>query len=448
MKAKKPSFVYLVAAIALSVFFAIVFYPGWMSNDSCVQYAQSLTGHYNSKDPFMMAWWWRCLNFLHKGPGLFLIQNQLCYWLGLGLIALHVHRKIGYAALLVLFAGLFPSAIIITAQIWKDVVFTSLAVLSLGMILYFYDYGVRLVWQIALILPVFVLAYGCKPNGLPVVVFLVVVWMFRYASGIGRKVRVVSACGLMVVIMALPPCLGSLLSVERVSAMQYIQSHDLLAMGIMEGRLLLPDWMVARTGITVKTAPQFHYTGGNNLFFYNTKAGDLTSHDSLEIEALHDKWLFAISRYPMTYFKMRWKYFVSLIRFGWNKPGWIVEEGSMPNDWGIGYKSNFISRALLWTTKKLPCLYLPWIYLLLSALMTLPAVFFRDELWRLILIVGICGALFSSPHYFVGPDADFRYLHFPVVCMLIQFAVLGGMLLKRAMCLANRHREQVRDCLS
>lgn len=445
MKVKKTSFVYLIAAAVLAAVFIIAFYPGWMSVDSCVQYAQSLTGHYCSVTPVMMSWWWRGLNYLHEGPGLFLIQNQLCYWLGLGLIARHVHRKIGYAALLVLFAGLFPPAIIITAQIWKDVVFTSLAVLGLGMILCFYDLGVKLVWQIASILPVLVLAYGCKPNGLPVVVFLVVVWMFRYSSGICRKMRMVLACCLTVVILSAPPCLVSSLSVDRVSMMQYIQSHDLLGMGILEGRLLLPDWMIARTGVTVETAHKIHYPGGNNIFFYQTKGGNLMSYNPEEIGALHEKWLLAILRYPMTYLKVRWRYFVELLRLGSDRPCWIVEEGSVSNDWGIGYKSNYISRALLWTTKKLPWLYLPWIYLLLSALMTLSAVFFRDELWRFILIVGICGALFSSPHYFVGPAEDFRYLHFSVVCMLIQFTVLGGMLLERAIRLANRHREEVRD---
>lgn len=447
MKVKTESCIYFIAASVLAVVFVIAFYPGWMSVDSCTQYAQSLTGRYCSITPVMMSWWWRCLNYLHKGPELFLLQNQVCYWFGLGLIAWYVHRRVGFVALLVLLAGLFPSAIIITAQIWKDVVFTSLTVLSLGMILCFSDLKIRLIWQILFVVPTLVLAYGCKPNGLPVVIFLVFAWMFGYVSGLCHKVQAILACSLTVVILVVPSCIVSSLPVDKVPMMQYIQSHDLLGMGIQENQLLLPDWMITRTGITVETAPKIHYPGGNNVFFYQTKGGNLTSRDSIEIAALQEKWLLAILRYPMTYLKVRWQYFVQLLRLGSGRPCWIVQEGSVPNDWNIRYKSNFISRLFLWTTVKLPWLYLPWIYLLVSFLLTLSTVFLRkhNELCRLILGCGICGFLFAAPHYFVGPAEDFRYLHFSVICSLVQFSVLIGLLLrgKQQNGRSNEHPEKI-----
>lgn len=439
MKVKNESYVYITATVVFAAICVFAFYPGWMSQDSCTQYYQALSGQYCTITPVMMSWWWRCLNYVHKGPGLFLLQNQLCYWIGLGLIAWHMHRRIRYWALLVLLAGFFPPAIVVTAQIWKDVVFTSLAVLSIGMILFLCDLRVKLLWHIVLVLPLLVLAYGCKPNGLPVVIFLAFVWAFVYAVGISCKLRMLLFCVFSVVIFAFPSFLTCLLPVVKVPAMQYMQAHDLLGMGIEKGSLLLPDWMIEKTGITVEDAPKMHYAGGNNFFYYSTKGGNLTSTDPAEIDALNVKWLTAVISYPQTYLKVRWQYFEELIRLGSSVPCFIVQKECFPNEWGITYDLNFISRFLLWTTSNWTWLYLPWIYLLLSLLMTLSAAFlFRDELWRLILTVGLCGALFSSPHYFVGPADDFRYLHFSVVCALIQFAVLMGLVLQNLMSYARR----------
>ncbi|ELJ6829415.1 hypothetical protein QYL46_003337 [Escherichia coli] len=139
-----------------------------MSVDSTTQYYESLTGHYNSWQPVIMAWWWSKLNLIDSGPGIFLIQNQICYWLGLYLLSITLHKRIGYLSIAILIAGAAPQVILITAQIWKDVVFSSLMILSIGITFNSIENNKQSITRLIILILIMALACGSKTNGIPV----------------------------------------------------------------------------------------------------------------------------------------------------------------------------------------------------------------------------------------------------------------------------------------
>ncbi|EEX2881442.1 hypothetical protein EMO49_17460, partial [Escherichia coli] len=416
---------------AFMMFCTMTFYPGWMSVDSTTQYYESLTGHYNSWQPVIMAWWWSKLNLIDSGPGIFLIQNQICYWLGLYLLSITLHKRIGYLSIAILIAGAAPQVILITAQIWKDVVFSSLMILSIGITFNSIENNKQSITRLIILILIMALACGSKTNGIPVAL-VIMAWWFYYdkkCNSIYKKVSFYIVSN--VIIIALPVLIVSTLTVTKTSPLQYIQSYDLLGMSVEKGDILLPEYIVDKVGITKNNVKSFYWPGSNNLMFYNTKAGNLTTENSDEINALGKKWIYEIKNNPLSYLKVRLDTFNELLRVGSSTPAWVVQEGSVENQWGFSFTPNKASSLYVETVKSMPYIYLPWIYLLLALVSTISFIFIRSSIKCIGLLLGVSCFIFAVPHFFVSPASDYRYLHFSILCSLVQFVILLGFIIKR-----------------
>src|SRR4051794_3012093 len=87
----------------------VVFYPGYMTDDSITQLRQAREGYYGDWHPPIMAWIWRILDRIIPGPFGMVLFHNLLFWTGLSFIAyLTTLTHLGAAAS-VLFVGLFPS---------------------------------------------------------------------------------------------------------------------------------------------------------------------------------------------------------------------------------------------------------------------------------------------------------------------------------------------------
>lgn len=423
-------YIYTLTSFAFMIFCTMMFYPGWMSVDSTIQYNESLTGHYNSWQPVIMAWWWGKLNLIDSGPGIFLIQNQICYWLGLYLLSMTLHRRIGYLSVAVLIVGATPQVLLVTAQIWKDVVFSSLMILAIGLTFNSIENKLFSITRLIVLVVIMSLACGSKTNGIPVAL-VIMAWWFYYDDNCKNVVRKLSLyIGSNAIIILLPVIIVSTLNVTKTSPLQYIQSYDLLGMGIAEGEVLLPEYIVRKVGIDKENAKSFYWAGSNNLMFYGTKAGNLTSVDDSEVSALSKKWMQEIMNSPLTYLNVRLDTFRELLRVGSGTPAWVVQEGSVENPWGIKFSPNKASSLYMETIKSMPYIYLPWIYLLLSLMSTIAFLFTRNGIKSIGLLLGISCFIFAAPHFFITPASDYRYLHFSILCAMIQFVILLGFMIK------------------
>lgn len=425
-------FVYIIITAVLMLFCISMFYPGWMSVDSSTQYNESITGNYNSWQPVIMAWWWGKLNLISSGPGVLLIQNQLCYWVGLYLLAITLHRRIGYFSLLLLISGTAPQVLIVTAQIWKDVVFSSLMILSIGIVFNSIERNKFTLQRLIALILIMSLACGSKPNGIPVAM-TVMAWWFYYDQkykGISKKVSFYIASN--VIIIALPVLIVSTLTVTKTSPLQYIQSYDLLGMSVEKGEVLLPEYIVDKVGITKENVKSFYWAGSNNLMFYNTKAGSLTTVNSDDINALGKKWIYEIKNNPLTYLKVRLDTFNELLRIGSGTPAWVVQEGIVENPWGFSFTPNKASSLYVDSIKSTPYIYLPWVYLLISLISTILFLFIRNKIKSIGILLGVSCLIFAAPHFFVAPASDYRYLHFSILCSIIQLIILVGFAIKKS----------------
>ncbi|EEX2882573.1 hypothetical protein ACS1L5_000959 [Escherichia coli] len=407
------------------------FYPGWMSPDSIFQYNNAVTGYYNSWHPVIMAWWWRVLGYITDGPGPFLVQNLMLFWIGFYFIAKTLSRYIGWGSIVVLLLAATPSVLIIMAQLWKDAVFTSLAIFGLGIIFRSIDTG--RFYKSVFLLFVFVLslAVGCKPNGLFVAIILIGWWFIANPKVSTKRSKLILSLTSVFLVMAIPFSISKCLPVYKISPIQYIQSYDLLGISVIENKTLLPDYITKKVGLSKDNAREFYFPGGNNLMFYNSPAGNIATTDPEYLKDLQSRWISAIKDYPMAYIKVRFDNFIELLRWGATHPASVAADVIVNNPWGYVFIPNKLSDNYIDSIDKYPFLYFPWIYLVTSALLFLLTKVLPRELRFFNVVLVLVVFSFSLPHFFIAPAADYRYLHFSVVCAVVQLGMFLGFFFMR-----------------
>jgi len=118
--AKSVSIV-LAAALAAGANLAIWF-PGDSGPDAESQYLQAVTGQFDDWHPPIMARLWSAFRLLADGDGPMFCFQVVCYWAGLGLIAVTLARTgRWFAAWAMLGVGLFPSLLTTNIVLVGDV---------------------------------------------------------------------------------------------------------------------------------------------------------------------------------------------------------------------------------------------------------------------------------------------------------------------------------------
>lgn len=420
-----------LALIGFSVSFA-AFFPGWLSRDSVIQYSEALADNYDAWQPVLMAWWWGKLNHIHSGPAIFLVQDLLIYWSALGLVAVVTYPCLGGWSVAIALIGAVPSAIFVMGQIWKDVFFTSLVMLATALILQGKMVG-KFTWlRRSAILALLVMAVGSKTNGLIAVVVVMAYWFHsepRFKGKIALQLASVT-CTATIALFA-PRLLISKDRIQQASPIQYIQSYDLLAISVATNRLLLPDYIVRKTGISAENARSFFWPGSNNLLFYNTKAGNIRSFDNAQIADLQARWLNTIEENPWLYLSVRMESFSSLLRLCESEAAWVAVPESIPNEWRFSANRNIITNLLETTTRAQPWLYFPWIYIAITALALFSTPRLPEKIQSFNVTLSVSSLAFVAPHFFVAPASDYRYLHYVTLCALIQLAMGVPALIRR-----------------
>lgn len=402
----------------------ISFYPGWLSPDSVAQYTQAESGHYDTWHPIMMAWWWSLLAYIKPGSGLFLIQNIIFYWMAFYFIAINLKKQISCNPFIILFFAVTPQCLLIMGQLWKDVVFSSSCLLSLSIVFLSYSTGIFTWKRRIFLLLLLTFSVGCKPNGIVTVCIIMAWWVINDPLLRTKKSRCATLALAGLFICVTPSFLSYSLGSKKVSPLQYIQSYDLLSMGIATDQVLLPAYITEQIGLTKENAHKFYFVGSNNLLFYETAAGNLTSLDASDIDELQTYWIHAIIKYPSKYFKTRYKLFMSLLRVNEPKPAFVVAIGSIPNPWGIMFTPNIITNFYGKSIDRWPWLFFPWIYLLLTAVSGILTPLMDKKIHQFNVVLTLCALSFTLPHFFITPANDYRYLHFSILCAMVQGTLL------------------------
>ncbi|MGG5149824.1 glycosyltransferase family 2 protein [Alcaligenes aquatilis] len=397
----------------------LAFFPGWMSPDSVAQYGDAKNGIYYDWHPVLMAWWWRHLDSLYTGPGLFLIQNLILYWGSWYLFSVASRRWLGRWALLIPFLGFWPGLLFPLGQIWKDIAFACSIFFSWALLFNAQCSYRKPRWYERLsifILSIF--AFGVKTNGVLVLPFLF--WYWTHIEGWKRNNLFLRSglCASLVLITTISAT--TLLSANHIIKtypLQYTQTYDLLAISVKTQQNLLPNYINERIGNTSKELSSLYFSGGNNLLFYNAY-GNIQTSDPVKLSDLNTRWLNAILEYPGPYLKHRLENFSALMRWKEKTTAAVASPTIVENPYNISYQSNKIADWLGSHTYHHPWMFFPWLYML--AMLGSMAVLITLNWKRTFVInLGNSALAFVLPHIFIAPAADYRYLYYSYFCTAI-----------------------------
>jgi hypothetical protein len=130
------SIVIAIAAIGAALVF-IAYWPGIMIDDARWQYQQVVDNAYEDWHPPLMAWIWRHLTVIAKGPAPMLALQVLLYWAGIALIATSAVKR-GHKGLALALAllGFLPATFALSGTVTKDALMDGILLASSGIILW------------------------------------------------------------------------------------------------------------------------------------------------------------------------------------------------------------------------------------------------------------------------------------------------------------------------
>jgi hypothetical protein len=374
----------------------MISWPGGMSVDSYLQFAQATKGIYNDWHPPLMAFIWRQLySYVWSDRSVIIVFHAGMFATGLALLTAATSRSYLQMLAIFWFVALLPPVFIQHAQAWKDAATVAGTMLAFG--LAFYP-RMRIYSFLALYY-----AAATRINAV-ILVPIIATWIFWLWEGKLSK-RLWLRVAAVTLLIALSASLTTrwLAGSNTYGMVRVHFIHDLSAISIKEGKYLLPPHMRTRadTADLLRVSATFH----NLMVSHREAPPSLPLHEQ---RALRKYWLNAIWQYPEAYLHHRWQLFKAIIGIS-GKPFTAYLTPRHPNPL---QELVFNSTSALLRTP----LFSVACYLAVAALVLILALQRRNGL----AATFAASALFTSlPLAIIAPSHDFRYSYWTVVSTIL-----------------------------
>lgn len=400
-----------------------LFYPGFMSVDSAVQWAQARSDAYENNHPVLMALTWSAIDRVWPGPGgLFLLHSAL-FWAAAGWFAREVCARPIPQVALTLALGLWPPVLGVVAHVWKDGPMTAFVLLAVAGLLA----ERRRPSPVLLVFAIAMLAIACayRHNALPLVVPLA--W---YVSGrIGRQHRTLwrtAVTGTLTALIATLAILPDRLpGVTQRTMWPMLAICDLAAVSIAVDDMLLPasthDPRLTLDELRGLYQPHAHIT------IFNNEGGkipipSMTELSDVQKRDLVNAWTKMVLHRPVEYVKHRWQ--TSILLFG-ARPDQVPDEmtlwlgmSTLGDNPPVDRLSPLQGHAASWVRPLIDTpLFSAWLYVLALLVLAISAI--RRPVHPLFWPVLTSALLYAAPLTIIAVSAEFRYLLWTVVAVPI-----------------------------
>lgn len=412
-----------LAGIAVTL---LLFYPGYLSVDSAVQLWHARTGAYTSDHPVAMAMLWSWIDPVWPGSGGLFVLFVAGFWLALAWLAYELFPRGRPQALTVLIIGLWPANLALIAHVWKDVPTATCAVLAVALLLRERRLpSARLRWMLWAPL---VVACLFRHNALPFVLPLLWYWSGRWPSltdsSVRRVVATVTATAAIALVAALP---NHLPSVTQRAVWPLLQTCDLAALSVRTDQMLIPDSMQEQSlsleELRAVLKPYALITAFETRKLVIATFQDLTPQQSND---LNRAWWSAWRQHPLEFIAHRAE--LTGLLLGLDQSAMpvslTVAPGRVPPPVGPPVQAVWpwdaaVMRAVTYLGGT--SLMAGWPYVLLGLMLILGAV--RRRVHALFWPVLLSAALFAAPLPLVAASAEFRYLFWPIIAVMIALAL-------------------------
>lgn len=414
------------AALAGIVVTLLLFYPGYLSVDSAVQLWHARTGAYTSDHPVAMAMLWSWIDPLWPGSGGLLTLFVAAFWCALAWLACELFPRGRTQVLTVLVIGLWPANLALVAHLWKDVPTATCAMLAVALLLRERRApSARLRW---LLLAPLVVACLFRHNALPFVLPLLWYWSGRWpalaASPLRRALATLAATAVIAVVAALP---NRLPTVTQRAVWPLLQTCDLAALSLRSGQMLIPDSMqeapLPLDELRAVFRPYALITAFETRKLVIATFQDLTPQQRTDLDRA---WWSAWREHPIEFIKHRAE--LTGLLLGLDQSAMpvslTVAPGRVPPPVGPPVQAVWpwdaaVMRAV--TVLGGTPLMAGWPYALVGVILMLTAL--RRRVHALFWPLLLSAVLFAAPLPLIVASAEFRYLFWPIMAVMIALAL-------------------------
>ncbi|NBX68681.1 MAG: hypothetical protein EBR01_06945 [Proteobacteria bacterium] len=405
----------------------LTFYPGSMSPDSYDQLRQALTNHYNDWHPPVMAWFWRQLLWIKKGPQPMLFFHLGMFWGGLFLIWKQLAEKKSWCRVLVPLIGVFPPIIGIIGVIWKDIGVGAALLMTVGL-----WSSLQSHFKVKFVLILILLTYATwarhQSLALTIPFFLAIPWLPQISNRLElkrlSKYRFLIGCFLVVLVVASNRVFESFfLKAKPNYVVTTLYLVDLSKIEQETHLKLLPEAFKTKNYNQEKVFRLINERYLGHLFFPADAALRISPEQTAR-EELKKIWISNIIKYFRHYAKFRWFHFRSIMSIGF-RPVYI-NHFYMPKDFGGGLEFMVAWRVYLnhltgrWSVNT-PFFY-GWFYMLVSIAGIVLSLIVKGIYISRARLCFVSSLLYSLSYLPVG-GIDFRYI-WPIIVMTCVGVVL------------------------
>lgn len=412
----------------------LLFQPGYLTVDGVFQYmqAQRIGIHVRIDDWHtpVMAWVWRRITALSSGTfGMFVLQ-QVLIWAGLSLISWRVLGPTPLAGVCVLLMTAFPPVLANLAPIWKDIQMGGALLLGVGLLLYAGDTRSReaLLWAQLPLLYGLMLRHNALGALLPLHVWGAAIALRIAGRPLRPRVVVLGGVGLLCAHLLVNTAFTSVvIKPLRRNPLQYVMLHDLAAISLARGEALLPPYLVDKGFGLKELRDGFLEDSGDNLVWRNHER--ILSLDPAEWSSLRSFWLRTLIDNPGIYVEHRWRVLRSLLAIGRptvhipfateNLPEHLrgVQNAAGLPDFHPSRWNARLTRGLEQLRDSL--FFRPWLYVLLAAAGGLYSLRLRAPAATPARAIAASGLLYMGTYVPFAPAADFRYVWWLVLTVVL-----------------------------
>lgn len=420
-----------LAAVATLAALLWLGYPGFLSSDAQAQYAQALSGSYDNVHPPLMAWLWRQVARAWPGSGgiyalfLALYAGGLAALLATG-IASTWKRTLAWLAI-----AAWPPLLVVLCHLWKDVGFAAALLLAAGLASAWRLRGSQpaRIAAIALLL----LAVAFRHNGWPAV--LPFAWVL--ATPAPRRRAMLAFVAIAVLLAVFPALVERALGARHRTIWPAIALWDLAGVSLDAREQLLPRSVVAPE-LDVPTLEKWYSPWSNPSLFGSNLVllGFYNDYTPAQLADVRNAWLRAVRDHPGAYLghrarMTRWQ----LAGFPADLPSGLVyaaeyrvPEGVAP----IAPPPRPARDALVaWTEAHRGG---PWFWggaYLALALLVLALPRTRRAAGGMAGVLASSSLLYAAPLPLLAPGAEWRYVFWSALAALLAAALAGGELSSR-----------------
>lgn len=412
-------YLHIICIVVIGYISFWMFSPGMNSPDTDYQWSQAVAQQYSDDHPPIMAWWWGVLNrYTPFGLSSLLLFHMVLFWSGIYFFGRGLAEGKSVAWRFIPIAMWFmPPLMGMSISLWKD---TGMACSWFAAAAIMYDTYARKrsskCW-VAILLWLLIF-YGTNVRHNAITSLPALCFAFAYIQfgdyGILRvvkwaKITLISIlCFVSIVVTSTQ--FADAIDARKTNYSVRFYLDNLEHASHLEGKLLFPEYILKREGLTANDYPRFP-----------SEASLMADPHIFELQCAY---FFAIMKRPAYYLKARWEVVKLFLGFKPETVIWRYAESSYspdPNRVRQAALDYLAYCALSWW-------YRPYIWIggsfLLLALSLRPSLLGSAR--GPVALLNMSALMYSLPYFVMTPGPDFRYIYWSVVATILSVFILAA----------------------